>query len=117
MIIAGGFDLSTGAIFALSGVLSAKLAVAGQLELGILAGIAAGVAVGVINGGIINAFKVNSFMATLASGMAVRGITLLITSGFLITVSDPDFSSSATRSCSGCGCRSSSSPSSSSRSP
>src|SRR5580765_8556992 len=49
-IIACGFDLSVGAIFAIAGVVGAKVANASDPMLGILAAIATGTALGVGNG-------------------------------------------------------------------
>ena len=42
VLIAGGFDLSVGAIFAISGVVAAKVANSTSIELGVIAGIATG---------------------------------------------------------------------------
>ena len=91
VIIAGGFDLSVGAIFALSGVVAAKLANSTDPVLGLCVGLMVGLACGIINGLIVTYIRVNTFIATLATGYVFRGIATLITSAFLISVIDTDF--------------------------
>jgi ribose transport system permease protein len=93
VIIAGGFDLSVGAAFALSGVVAAKVAEGGSVELGILAGIGAGLAMGVVNGLLATAGRINPFVATLATGIVFRGLATAVTGGFLISIADPSFAS------------------------
>jgi ribose transport system permease protein len=91
VIIAGGFDLSVGAIYALSGVLAALVANSTSPVLGILVGVLAGVALGVGNGVLATAGRVNSFIATLATSIIIRGIAVAATGGFLVTVIDPSY--------------------------
>jgi ribose transport system permease protein len=86
VIIAGGFDLSAGAIFALTGVVAAKIANVSDPWLGMLAGLLVGLALGVLNGVLISGFRINPFVATLSTGMMIRGLAVVITSGFLVTV-------------------------------
>lgn len=87
-LIAGGFDLSIGGVYALASVVAAKVAVETDPALGLFCGAMAGVAVGMFNGTTVTVGRVNSFMATLASSFMVRGIALAITGGFLIRVVD-----------------------------
>jgi ribose transport system permease protein len=91
VIIAGGFDLSVGAIFALAGSSAALIAEHGYPTLGLLCGALAGLAVGICNGGVITLFRVNPFVATLASQLMIRGVAVLLTSGLLITVTATSF--------------------------
>lgn len=91
VIIAGGFDLSAGAIFALAGVVAARIAVVSQPWIGMLAGLLIGLALGVLNGALISGFRINPFVATLSTGMMIRGLAVVITSGFLVTVADPAY--------------------------
>ena len=91
VIIAGGFDLSVGAIFALAGVVAAEVAVHVGSVAGICAGLAAGLALGGVNGLIVTGLKINTFIATLASGYVFRGVATLITGGFLVTVTAAAF--------------------------
>lgn len=92
VIIAGGFDLSVGAIFAIAGVVAAKVANSVDPIVGLAAGVVAGLLIGVINGGLVTVLRINTFIATLASGFVIRGVATLITGGFLISVTAESFS-------------------------
>jgi ribose transport system permease protein len=91
VIIAGGFDLSVGAIFALSGVVAAKVTNATDPLVGLAVGLMVGVVCGLANGLIVTYIRVNTFIGTLATGYVFRGIATLVTSAFLVSVADPDF--------------------------
>lgn len=100
VIISGGFDLSTGAIFAMSGVIAALVARdLGQVEsiastapyLGWLAGVVAGTVLGLLNGILVTTFRINTFVATLASGIVIRGLALVLTQAEQIRVTDRTF--------------------------
>lgn len=91
VIISGGFDLSTGAIFGVASVSAAWLAVNVDPTLGMIAGPLLGLLLGLVNGLIITGFNVHSFLATLASSMVYRGIAVLITGGALIPVRMEEF--------------------------
>jgi ribose transport system permease protein len=86
VIISGGFDLSTGAIFGVAAVVSAWLAVNVDPILGLASAPVVGAALGLLNGAVITAFRVHSFLATLATSLVYRGSALLIAGGFLIPV-------------------------------
>jgi ribose transport system permease protein len=87
VIIAGGFDLSVGAIFAVSGVVAALVAnEAASPVLGIAAGVASGALFGLLNALLVTLGRVNAFVATLASSIMLRGLGLLLTSGMIVTV-------------------------------
>lgn len=86
VIIAGGFDLSVGSIFALSGVVAAQTAIHWDPAAGLLVGIAAGAVCGLANGILVTVFRINPFIATLGSAIVIAGIALRITHGDLITV-------------------------------
>jgi ribose transport system permease protein len=73
VIVAGGIDLSVGAIYALAGVLSAKLAISTGVGVGILAGILAGAGLGLLNGLVVTAGRVNPLIATLAGSIVFTG--------------------------------------------
>ncbi|MDF0600257.1 ABC transporter permease [Psychromarinibacter sp. C21-152] len=92
VIIGGGFDLSTGAIFGVASVTAGWLAVNFDPYLAILAGPALGFLLGAINGAIITGFGVHSFLVTLATGLVYRGLAILITDGSLIPVRIEEFS-------------------------
>jgi ribose transport system permease protein len=91
-IIAGVFDLSVGAIFAVAAVAACKLALMTSPWVGIGVGILFGAALGVVNGVLVNAVQINSFIATLASSIVFRGIAILVTGGLIVTVTDETFS-------------------------
>lgn len=92
VIIGGGFDLSSGAVFAISGVVAALVANLVSVEVGIAAGVLLGLFLGLVNGSIIAVFGINSFIATLATGFVYRGVATIMTGGFLVVVADPAFS-------------------------
>lgn len=92
VIIAGGFDLSAGAIFALAGVVAAKIAVATEPIYGILLGLLVALIFGAVNGLLVSGFQINPFVATLATGMMIRGLAVVLTGGFLVTVQNEAYS-------------------------
>jgi ribose/xylose/arabinose/galactoside ABC-type transport system permease subunit len=83
LIVAGEFDLSVGAIYAVSGVvtgiLSARLGV--SIWLAAPAGLAAGLFLGYLNGLLISTTRINSFIATLSTMMVYRGVALVLSRG------------------------------------
>jgi ribose transport system permease protein len=91
VFIAGGFDLSVGAIAAMAGVVAATSAddigAWPALALGVLVGLALGAG----NGLLTTVGRINPFIATLASSIIIRGLALAITGGFLVSVDDPSF--------------------------
>lgn len=91
MIISGNFDLSTGAIFGVASVSAGWIAINVDPVLAIFAGPAIGIALGTLNGVIIAAFSVHSFLVTLATSLVYRGIAVLITGGALIPVRIDEF--------------------------
>lgn len=91
VIIGGGFDLSTGAIFGVAAVTAAWLAVNVDPTVGLVSGPFVGLGLGIANGLIITGFRVHSFLATLATSLVFRGIAILISGGFLIPVRMPEF--------------------------
>jgi ribose transport system permease protein len=86
VIIGGGFDLSTGAIFGVAAVSAAWLAVHLNPTAGLVAAPLIGLVLGIVNGAIITGIRVHSFLATLATSLVYRGIAVLITGGSLIPV-------------------------------
>jgi ribose transport system permease protein len=91
VLIAGCLDLSTGAVFAISGVIAAMLVHAIGTPAGIAVGCLSGIVFGLVNGVISTAGRVNSIITTLATGIVIRGLALAITGGALVRVSAPDF--------------------------
>jgi ribose transport system permease protein len=91
-IIAGIFDLSTGAIFGVSAVVATKTANAVDPTVGLIAGAVAGLGLGILNGIIIHWTRINSFIGTLATSIVYRGIAILVTGGAIVTVTEESFS-------------------------
>ncbi|MDP9993921.1 ribose transport system permease protein [Variovorax boronicumulans] len=79
VIFSGGFDLSAGAVVALSGV-AAALAVehTGSVGLGVLTGLTVGTAVGVINGALVGYLNVSPLIVTLGALNVCRGLALVL---------------------------------------
>jgi ribose transport system permease protein len=91
VLIVGGFDLSVGAVVALTSVCSAlvmaglKDSLAGDpgvvVLLGVLAGIGSGLAVGLVNGLCVALLKISPFIVTLGTMSIATGVALLLTNG------------------------------------
>jgi ribose transport system permease protein len=91
VIVAGGFDLSVGAVVALASVVTAKTmamtasAFPGNTILiiatGVVVGLGCGVAVGLVNGFCVAKLKVSGFVVTLGTMSATAGVGLMITNG------------------------------------
>ncbi|PAY07426.1 ABC transporter permease [Bradyrhizobium sp. UFLA03-84] len=91
VIIAGGFDLSVGAVVALASVVTAKtMAVTAAafpgsngliIASGVAAGLGCGVVVGLVNGFCVARLKVSGFVVTLGTMSATTGVGLMITNG------------------------------------
>lgn len=79
-ILIAGIDLSVGSIVALTGILTAKMLVAGYpMIIAILVGgILAGAILGAINGGLVNYTGLHPFIITLGTQSIYRGLTLII---------------------------------------
>lgn len=92
-IITGGFDLSQGSVFALSGTTSAWMAVHVDPTVGLVVGILVGLLIGIGNGLLITVLRINSFLATLATGLIIRAAAQFYSGGFLIQVSDEGYQS------------------------
>ena len=80
-ICSGGFDLSVGSIVGLSTcVWASALPVIGIVPATVLT-LAAGALCGLLNGLAITRLKIQTFVATLAMGMILRGVALVYTNG------------------------------------
>lgn len=85
VIVMGEIDLSVGSVVAFSGVVGALVAKAGApVELAVAAGIACGALAGALNGLLVTRLGISSFIVTLGTLSAVRGLTLEVTSGVAI---------------------------------
>ena len=103
VIIAGGIDLSVGAIYALASVLGATVlhrygpegAGGGAPWAGVALGVAAclgtGALCGLLNGGLIVALRVHPFIVTLGTMAILRGLAFVVTTGQSIGGFPADF--------------------------
>lgn len=95
VIMAGGFDLSAGAIFTVAAILGAKVANGSGPEVGILVGVLAGCGLGLINGLLTTVGRVTHFVATLGTMIAYGGIAVALSGSGLVLISDPSFANLA----------------------
>ena len=82
VITTGAIDLSVGSIVGLSASVLGLMAKTGNPLLALAATLAVGAGIGLINGYLTAYGKLQSFIVTLASLIAVRGVALLITQGY-----------------------------------
>jgi ribose transport system permease protein len=88
VMIAGGIDLSIGAIYGLAGAVALTTASSVSSPVGILAGMSVGLAVGLVNGLIVTRFRINPLIGTLAMSFVVSGIAAIVTKGNLVVALD-----------------------------
>lgn len=91
VIIAGGFDLSVGGIYAISGVVAAELVPHVGAWPAIALGALAGAGFGLVNGLLTTVGRINPIITTLATALMIRGLAVAITGGFLVRVDDPAY--------------------------
>jgi ribose transport system permease protein len=93
IIVAGGIDLSVGAILAMAGLLGTMTMEKGYpIWLGILVGILAGGFWGFVNGLLTTKLRINPFIVTLGTLGIIRGLTLMISNGLPVHQIPPAFS-------------------------
>jgi ribose/xylose/arabinose/galactoside ABC-type transport system permease subunit len=89
-LVMGEFDLSVGSVVAFAGAITCTLILSGvPTLLAMGAGLAAGAGVGLFNGLVVTRLKVTPFIATMATLVIVRGLTLVYTNGHDVIVADP----------------------------
>jgi ribose transport system permease protein len=92
VLIAGGIDLSVGALYGLAGATAAQLAVSFGPAVGIVAALGVGLIAGLANGVIVTQFRINPLIGTLAMSFVIGGIGAIATHGNLVVVLDhPEF--------------------------
>jgi ribose transport system permease protein len=91
VIIGGAFDLSVGAIFALATVVYASRANHGSFIVAALITVAMCLACGLVNGVLVTRLRINSFVATLGSGLIFSGIAFYFGRNGAIYVNKPGF--------------------------
>jgi len=86
-LIAGEFDLSVGSNFGLSAVVLGLIITAGYHPiLGIIVSLVVGTTIGVANGLLIAKVKIPSFVVTLGTLSVIRGVALLLTEGWPVSI-------------------------------
>jgi ribose transport system permease protein len=92
VFIAGGFDLSIGAIYAVAGIVAVKLSLGHMPTPAALAvGVLVGVLIGAVNGLLTTVGRINAFIATIATQFIFYGVALVMTGGFLVTATAASF--------------------------
>lgn len=97
VLIAGGIDLSVGAVYGLAGAMTAQLVPALGVPGAVGVGIGLGLAIGTVNGVLVTRFRINALIGTLAMTYVVGGLGAILTRGNLVVVFDhPEFQDVAT---------------------
>jgi ribose transport system permease protein len=83
VIISGGIDLSVGSVLALAATLAGSLLMGGGMGVWPMAGIvlAAGCLCGLVNGFVVARWRIQPFIATLATMSAARGVARYLSGG------------------------------------
>ncbi|MEG1886611.1 MAG: allose ABC transporter, partial [Oscillospiraceae bacterium] len=91
-ILIAGIDLSVGSVVALTGMITAKMMVAGvNPAIAILSGILLGGFLGLINGMLVNVTGLHPFIITLGTQSIYRGVTLIISNSSAVFGFPPAF--------------------------
>jgi ribose transport system permease protein len=86
VLISGGFDISIGAVMALSGAVLGTLHIMGlPFSLSIVIALAAGVAVGFLNAVLVVNLRLTPFIVTLATMSIVRSVVYALLKGNVLT--------------------------------
>ncbi|GAB3411894.1 ABC transporter permease [Schumannella luteola] len=91
VMIAGGFDLSVGAIYAATAVLYADMANKLPLPAAVLIALILGLAMGLVNGLLVTKLKVNAFVATLGTSSVFGGGAYIYSQSTPIVVNKEGF--------------------------
>jgi ribose transport system permease protein len=92
VLVAGGIDLSVGAVHGLAAVTAATVTLQAGPAVGIASGLGVGLFAGLANGIVVTVFRINALVATLAMSFVVSGVSSLITGGNLVVVFEqPEF--------------------------
>jgi ribose transport system permease protein len=86
VLLTGGFDLSIGSTYGLSGIVVSHALLGGIPVIpSMLLALLSGVAVGAVNGLVITRLRVNPFITTLGTMTIVRGLVNILTRGYSIS--------------------------------
>jgi ribose transport system permease protein len=91
VLISGGVDLSIGAVYAISGLIAAKLTSHMDPYAAMGVAVLVGVVIGLVNGLLVTEFRMNALIATLATSYVVAGLATIIGGGTVLIVSNPRF--------------------------
>lgn len=97
VILVAGIDLSVGSVVALTGSVAALylqhaiLSTGASAVVAVVLSLAVGTACGFLNGLLVTVAKVPAFIATLATLTALRGIALLVTNSYPISINNSAF--------------------------
>lgn len=97
VILVAGIDLSVGSVVALTGSIAALylqhaiLSTGASAAVAVLLSLVVGTACGFLNGVLITFCRVPAFIATLATLTALRGIALLVTNSYPISINNSAF--------------------------
>jgi ribose transport system permease protein len=86
VLVAGGIDLSVGAIYGLASVVAGELMAHHSAFVAIVAAMVVAIFVGFLNGLIITVAKISPLITTLAMSFVVSGVALRFTQGNLIAL-------------------------------
>jgi ribose transport system permease protein len=91
ILIAGGIDLSVGAVFALSGIVAVQVSNSSGVIPGVAAALVTGLVVGLINGLLVTIMNLAPMIATLATSYIFAGIASVVAAGSVQISTLPDF--------------------------
>ena len=91
VFIAGGFDLSVGAVYSMAGVIAALAAPHVGAEAALALGVLVGLGFGIVNGLMTTLGRINAFITTLATSIIIGGLAVAVTNGSYIFVKDTSF--------------------------
>ena len=93
VIISGGVDLSVGAVYALAGLVAARLTtdIGVSATVAITLSVGVGVVIGVVNGLLVTLARIPPLIATLAMSYAVGGLATITAGGTVLIITDPEF--------------------------
>jgi ribose transport system permease protein len=91
ILLTGGFDLSVGATFALSGTVFAGMTLDHGIMVGAVVALGAGLVAGIVNGLLVAVLHVNPFVATLGTSSAISGLAFIYSNSAPFIVEDISF--------------------------
>lgn len=92
VIIAQGFDLSVGAIFAGGAVVYATFSSSMPIALGLAITLSFGVLAGLMNGILVARLRINAFVATLGTASIIYGAVSLLAGSGALRIENPGYS-------------------------